>query len=118
MAGLNALVRTGFIEFVTPANLEAARVAGYDLLVSVDPNNRIEGMWLVNATAYPALPLPTTVVNQNQMESDADTALAALRTFRDNASPSNAQVISCLKTVCRVLIALIRFRLNKLDASN
>lgn len=56
--------------------------------------------------------------NGKTMEQQADTALANLRAYRDNANPTNAQTVAVIKTLCRVAIALIRLRLAKLDATD
>lgn len=60
----------------------------------------------------------TAAANASTMDSNADQALASLRAYRDAASPAQAQTVAIVKVICRVLIALIRFRLNKLDGAD
>lgn len=60
----------------------------------------------------------TIAGNTKTLEQQADTALANLRAYPDNASPTNAQTVAVVKTLCRVAIALIRLRLAKLDATD
>lgn len=54
--------------------------------------------------------------NETSLRSQADTALANLRAYRDLASPTNAQTVAAVKLLCRVAIALIRLVLRKLDS--
>lgn len=52
------------------------------------------------------------------MRAVADQALANLRTYRDLASPTNAQTVAAVKLLCRVCISLIRLALAKHDATD
>lgn len=52
------------------------------------------------------------------LRAQAEQALDGLRSFRDNASPTNAQVVAAVKLLCRVAIGLIRLQIAKLDAEN
>lgn len=58
------------------------------------------------------------VSNESTLNNQAEAALVNLRAYRDLASPTQAQTVAIVKVICRVLIALIRFRLNKLDATD
>lgn len=55
--------------------------------------------------------------NSAKLDGQAETALADLRAYRDNATPTTAQTTAVVKTLCRVAIALIRHRLGKLEAT-
>lgn|GEM_PF-3777307 len=52
------------------------------------------------------------------IRGQADQALTDLRTFRDLASPTNAQTVAAVKLLCRVAIGLIRLQLSKLDGDS
>lgn len=54
--------------------------------------------------------------NALSLEDQAAQALASLRTYRDLASPTNAQTVAAVKLLCRVAIGLIRLRLAKFEA--
>lgn len=56
--------------------------------------------------------------NAASLTDQAATALAGLRTYRDNAAPTNAQTVAAVKLLCRVAIALIRLKLAKFDATD
>lgn len=56
--------------------------------------------------------------NDTTLRSRADQAIAELRTFRDLASPTNAQTVAAVKLLCRVAISLIRITLRKLDGTD
>lgn len=52
------------------------------------------------------------------LRDQAEQAIANLRTYRDLASPTNAQTIAAVKLLCRVAIGLIRLQLRKFDAAD
>lgn len=58
------------------------------------------------------------VNNEGSLRSQADAALADLRTYCDLASPTNAQTTAAVKLLCRVAIGLIRLHLRKFDATS
>lgn len=56
--------------------------------------------------------------NGRVSRANAEQALANLRTYRDTASPTNAQTAATVKLLCRVCIALTRLQLAKLESSD
>lgn len=59
----------------------------------------------------------TRQANHSNIRSAAEQSLESLRTYRDLASPTNAQTIAVVKLLCRVAIGLIRLQLAKLDGT-
>jgi hypothetical protein len=53
--------------------------------------------------------------NEATLRQQVESALVDLRTYRDIQGPTNAQTVAAVKLLCRVAIALIRMRINKLD---
>lgn len=78
----------------------------------------------VSATLPPALLAAIAneeaadIANAATLRQRADQALTDLRTFRDLASPTNAQTVAIVKVLCRVAIGLIRLQLRKLDGTD
>lgn len=62
--------------------------------------------------------IPPELVARRDQDDRLDQALAALRAYRDTASPTNAQTVTVVKVICRVLIVLIRQRRNLFDGSD
>lgn len=56
--------------------------------------------------------------NERTMRERAESALENLRAYRNLATPTNAQTIAAVKTLCAAEIALIRLVLGKLEATD
>jgi hypothetical protein len=56
-------------------------------------------------------------VNLSTITQQAENALPTLRNIRDNATPTNAQVINAIQFMATVQIAQLRLLLNKTDAT-
>jgi len=56
--------------------------------------------------------------NARTLADQADAALTALRTYRDIASPTNAQTTAQVKLQARVLIGIIRLLRQKFDGTD
>lgn len=96
-----AITSTGFRAIASPADLQPGETA-----VDAVPQS------LIDSIAQSATARDTTAAN---LRAQADQALDGLRAFRDNASPTNAQVVAAVKLLCRVAIGLIRLQIAKLD---
>src|SRR5262245_48799462 len=56
--------------------------------------------------------------NGRTIETQVSQSLAALRAYRDLASPTNAQTVAAVKLLCRVAIWLIRLKFFTFDATD
>ena len=78
-----------------------------------DPNAITEAQGLV-VTAQQA----QMDTNARSLESQADQALASLRTYRDLAAPSATQTTAQVKLQAKVLIGIIRLLRQKFDGTD
>jgi hypothetical protein len=99
-----AITATGFRAINSSADIQAGETA-----VETVPQS------LLDSIATSTASRDTYAKN---IRSQADQALTELRTFRDLASPTNAQVVAVVKLLCRVAIGLIRLQLAKLDGDS
>ena len=86
-----------------------------DQMVEIEVLTEAEGIAADQAAAAAEL---TVTTNTKTMDTQADAALANLRAYRDLAAPTQAQTVAVVKLLCRVAIALIRFRLAKFDGAD
>ncbi|GAB3388069.1 hypothetical protein [Lysobacter fragariae] len=87
----------------------SSQAAADETVVDVVPQSLLDAI-----AAQEALAIST----DGTLRANAEQALTDLRTFRDLASPTNAQTLVAVKLLCRVAIGLIRMRLAKLDAAD
>jgi len=108
------LIKNGVVESLVLVDQTQANAMGYDLALPVADANRRANGWQVGATFYPDAAYAQEQ-NGKTMEANAELAMTSLRAYIALAAPTNAQTIAVVRLLCRVCLALIRFRLNKMD---